>query len=59
MSIILAVLIGGIETLGRIIDTFKREGPFWEMIGSLNDNFGALADQLGRGLSPTEVVSLC
>jgi nickel/cobalt transporter (NiCoT) family protein len=42
VSVIVAVLIGGIETLGRIIDTFKLEGPFWEMIGSLNDNFGAL-----------------
>ena len=34
VSVIVAVLIGGIETLGRIIDTFKLEGPFWEMIGS-------------------------
>ena len=29
----------GIETLGLIVDTFKLEGSFWEMIGSLNDNF--------------------
>ncbi len=36
------MLIGGIETLGLIGDTFKLEGPFWEAIGSLNDNFGVL-----------------
>ena len=35
-------MIGGIETLGLIGDTFKLEGPFWDAIGSLNDNFGVL-----------------
>jgi len=42
VSVIVAVLIGGIETLGLIGDTFKLEGPFWDAIGSLNDNFGVL-----------------
>src|SRR5271165_179617 len=42
VSVIVAVLIGGIETLGLIADTFKLEGPFWDTIGSLNDNFGVL-----------------
>jgi len=42
VSVIVAVLIGGIETLGLIGDTFKLEGPFWEAIGALNDNFGVL-----------------
>jgi len=42
VSVIVAVLIGGIETLGLIGDTFKLEGPFWDAIGSLNDNFGIL-----------------
>lgn len=42
VSVIVAVVIGGIETLGLIGDTFKLEGPFWDWIGSLNDNFGVL-----------------
>jgi nickel/cobalt transporter (NiCoT) family protein len=42
VSVVVAVLIAGIETLGLIGDTFKLEGPFWEAIGSLNDNFGVL-----------------
>jgi len=42
VSVVVAVLIGGIETLGLIGDAFKLEGPFWDAIGSLNDNFGAL-----------------
>ena len=42
VSVIVAVLIGGIETLGLIGDQFKMEGPFWDFIGALNDNFGML-----------------
>ncbi len=42
VSVVVAVLIGGIETLGLIGDAFKLEGPFWDAIGALNDNFGAL-----------------
>ena len=42
VSVVVALVIGGIETLGLIGDTFKLEGPFWDAIGSLNDNFGVL-----------------
>jgi high-affinity nickel-transport protein len=42
VSVIVAVLIGGVETLGLIGDRFKLEGPFWDAIGRLNDNFGVL-----------------
>jgi high-affinity nickel-transport protein len=42
VSVIVALLIGGIETLGLIGDQFKLEGPFWDAIGALNDNFGVL-----------------
>ena len=42
VSVVVAVLIGGIETLGLIGDAFKLEGPFWDAIGALNDNFGVL-----------------
>ena len=42
VSVVVAVLIGGIETLGLIGDTLKLEGAFWDFIGALNDNFGLL-----------------
>ncbi len=42
MSVVVAVLIGGIEALGLIGDGLGLEGPFWGFIGGLNDNFGGL-----------------
>ncbi|MDE3174971.1 MAG: HoxN/HupN/NixA family nickel/cobalt transporter [Pseudomonadota bacterium] len=42
VSVLIAVLIGGIETLGLIGDQFELAGPFWDIVGALNDNFGVL-----------------
>ena len=42
VSVVVAILIGGIETLGLIGGALKLEGPFWDAIGALNDNFGVL-----------------
>jgi len=42
VSILVALLIGGIEVLGLIGDQFKLQGAVWDMIGSLNDNFGTI-----------------
>jgi nickel/cobalt transporter (NiCoT) family protein len=42
VSVLVAVLIGGIEALGLLADRLKLEGPFWNLIGALNDNFGSL-----------------
>jgi nickel/cobalt transporter (NiCoT) family protein len=42
VSVVVAVLIGGIETLGLIGDSFKLNGTFWDFIGLLNDHFGVL-----------------
>ena len=42
VSVVVAVLIGGIETLGLIGDTFEFKGALWDAIGALNDNFGVL-----------------
>jgi high-affinity nickel-transport protein len=42
VSVLVAVLIGGIEALGLVADQLKLEGPFWRWIGALNDNFGSL-----------------
>ncbi len=42
VSVVVAILIGGIETLGLIGAAFGLQGPFWAAIGALNDNFGVL-----------------
>lgn len=42
VSVVVAVLIGGIEGLGLIGDQLGLEGPFWGGIGALNDNFSGL-----------------
>jgi nickel/cobalt transporter (NiCoT) family protein len=42
VSVLVAVLIGGIEALGLVAGQLSLQGPFWNLIGSLNDNFGAL-----------------
>jgi high-affinity nickel-transport protein len=42
VSVLIALLVGSIEVLGLIGDQFKMEGSFWDMIGTLNDNFGVV-----------------
>jgi high-affinity nickel-transport protein len=42
VSVVVAVVIGGIEALGLIGDQLQLDGWFWDGIGSLNDNFGTL-----------------
>ncbi len=42
VSVLVAVLIGGIEALGLIADRLALAGPFWSVIGALNGNFGSL-----------------
>jgi nickel/cobalt transporter (NiCoT) family protein len=42
VSIVVALLVGGIETLGLIGSQLSLSGWFWQTIGSLNDNFGTL-----------------
>jgi high-affinity nickel-transport protein len=42
ISVLVAVLIGGVETLGLIGASFKLEGGLWDTIGALNANFGLL-----------------
>lgn len=42
VSVIVAVLIGGIEALGLLADQFELKGRFWDAIGILNDNFNNL-----------------
>ena len=40
VSVIVALLIGGIEMLGLIGLQIKAHGQVWNAIGSINDNFG-------------------
>ncbi len=42
LSVLVAVLVGSIETLGLIAGYFKPAGAFWRFIGAVNDNFGML-----------------
>jgi high-affinity nickel-transport protein len=42
VSVIVAVLIGGIEALGLLGDQLNLSGWFWNGIGALNDNFNSL-----------------
>jgi high-affinity nickel-transport protein len=42
VSVVIAVLVGGIEALGLLMDQLRLSGPFWEFIGLLNNNFNNL-----------------
>jgi nickel/cobalt transporter (NiCoT) family protein len=42
VSVVVAVLIGGIEALSLIGEKFALTGTFWEFVGNLNDTFGTL-----------------
>lgn len=42
VSVVVALLIGGIEALGLLKDRLNLSGGGWDFIGNLNDNFGTL-----------------
>jgi high-affinity nickel-transport protein len=42
VSVVVAVLIGGVEGLGLIGRKLDLDGGFWQEISALNDNFGML-----------------
>ncbi|MGN6581652.1 MAG: HoxN/HupN/NixA family nickel/cobalt transporter [Bordetella sp.] len=42
ISVIVAFAIGGIEGLGLLADQLRLDGPFWRLIGTLNNNFGLI-----------------
>ncbi len=39
-SVLVALLIGGVEVLGLLGDHLALAGPFWDTVGSLNGSFG-------------------
>jgi high-affinity nickel-transport protein len=38
-SVVVAIVIGGVEALGLLGDELNLSGGFWDFIGALNDNF--------------------
>lgn len=42
VSVLVALLVGGIEVLGLVGDHLKIHGAIWETIGYLNNNFGVV-----------------
>jgi nickel/cobalt transporter (NiCoT) family protein len=42
VSVVVAVIVGGVEALGILADRFGFRGGLWDAVSSLNDNFGAL-----------------
>ena len=42
VSVIVALVVGGIEALGLFAGQLRLHGTFWDLIGTLNQNFGTL-----------------
>jgi len=42
VSVIVALVVGGIEALGLLSGQFHRRGAFWNVVDELNGNFGLL-----------------
>jgi nickel/cobalt transporter (NiCoT) family protein len=42
LSVAVAVLVGGIETLGLLQDKLALRGSFWDGVAQVNENFGLL-----------------
>ena len=42
VSVMVALVVGGIEALGLLGGQLHLQGSFWKMINTLNENFGAL-----------------
>ena len=53
VSVVVAVVIGGIEALGMVGDLFGLASPFWQAIAALNEHFA----MVGYLIIPIFVVS--
>ena len=42
VSVIVALIVGGIEAVGLLKDQLKLRGGVWDFVGSLNENFETL-----------------
>jgi high-affinity nickel-transport protein len=42
ISVVVALVVGGIEALGLLAGQFRLNGAFWNAVLRLNDSFGTL-----------------
>jgi high-affinity nickel-transport protein len=42
VSVLVALIVGGVEALGLISQKLELQGGVWDIVGSLNDGFGTL-----------------
>src|SRR5260370_30258048 len=42
VSVLVALFVGGVEAIGLIKDRLSLNGGIWDLVGSLNGNFGIL-----------------
>ena len=42
VSVLVALVVGGIEALGLLAGQFRLSGSLWDLVRKLNDNFGTL-----------------
>jgi high-affinity nickel-transport protein len=42
VSVVIALAVGGVEALGLLASRVHPNGAFWDLIGTLNENFGIL-----------------
>jgi high-affinity nickel-transport protein len=59
VSVIVAVVIGGIEALGLLAGQGHRRGAYWNMIGRLNENFGTLGYCVVLLFAVSWIISIC
>ncbi len=58
VSVLVAVLIGGLEALGLLADRLNLAGPFWSLIGRLNGNLGSLGYLIIAIFAASSLISL-
>ena len=59
ISVVVALLVGGIEALGLLGSQFQFHGVFWGIIGRLNQNFGVLGYAIVALFAVSWVASIC
>jgi high-affinity nickel-transport protein len=58
VSVVAAVVIGGIEVLGLLAGHFSLEGQFWRWIAGLNAGFGALGFGIVAFFAASWIISM-
>ena len=58
VSVVVALVVGGIEALGLLAGRLHPSGAFWDAIGSLNSNFGLLGYCIVGVFSLSWIVSI-